>query len=314
MPNGRGGVITVRASLIVLNYQGEEVLGDCVRSLLEASTDDDEIIVVDNGSTDGSLDLVEDHHRIHKIRLEENTYIFGLNVGLAQAQGEFVAFLNNDMTVEPDFVDACLAPFHGTRDVFAVCPRILQPSGDEQGSRTAGFWSRGLIFYRPLPHSGQVGDCFFAVGGQSFYERQKLLEIGSIDPLLWPMYHEDVELSYRAWQHGWRVLYQPEAVAHHLGGHSSKKVFTQRQLRSFVRQNEFLIVWKNVRDPDLLAQHLFFLPGRLVFAVAKGDLATVIGFWAALRRLPRALSARRASRRYVRLSDRDVLRRVSSIT
>ena len=81
-------------------------------------------------------------------------------------------------------------------------------------------------------------------------------EIGSIDPLLWPMYHEDIELSYRAWKRGWRIRYAPDAIAHHRGGHSSKKAFSQRQLRSFVRQNEFVLlgdatIW--LRRTDLLS-------------------------------------------------------------
>ena len=308
------GNSAIRSSLIVLNFNGRGVVEPCLESLLAAMSPADEIIVVDNASIDGSADALSDASNLRVLRLTENTFIFGLNEGLAVARGEFVAFLNNDIVVEPDFVDRCLERFEDGADVFAVCPRILEMSGNDQGSRTAGFWHRGLIFYRTLPHSETPTDCFFAVGGQSFFRRETLEEIGSIDPLFWPMYHEDVELSYRAWKRGWRVRYAPAAIAHHVGGHSSQRVFTPAQLRSFVRQNEFLTVWKNVTDRRLLAEHLALLGPRLVAAALKWDWPTIVGFARASRRVGRTRVARRDARSHGRLGDREVLRRLASIT
>lgn len=305
----------VRCSLIVLNYEGEQVIQACVDSLLEAKSAEDELIVVENGSTDRSIDLLKPYgEAIRLLPLPENTYIFGLNAGLEIARGRYVAFLNNDMTVDPEFVERCVAALEGGReDLFAVCPRILERDGEDQGSRTAGYWSRGLIFYRVLAHAEKATDCFFAVGGQSFFRRSHLDEIGSIDPLLWPMYHEDIELSYRAWKRGWRIAYVPDAVAHHIGGHASKRVFTRSDLRSFVRQNEYLTVWKNVTDRSLLWQHIALIPLRLAAAMIKRDWATLRGFGRAARRLRRVIAARAAARPHFRLSDREVLRTVSEI-
>ena len=157
-------------------------------------------------------------------------------------------------------------------------------------------------------------DCFFAVGGQSFFRNEMLDEIGSIDPLLWPMYHEDIELSYRAWKRGWRVRYAPDAIAHHRGGHSSKRVFSEAELRSFVRQNEYLMVWKDVTDPLLLAEHVLLISLRLLIAGVKRDWPTIVGFGHAVRRLPAVLRARRLARTHMRLSDGEVLRRISAIS
>ena len=300
-----------RASLIVLNFNGAGVVLPCVGSLVDAMGPDDELILVDNASVDGSVDEVAAAYpQVQIVRLTENTYIFGLNEGLARAKGTYVAFLNNDMVVEPNFVDACLAHFED--DVFAVCPRIQQ-NGQEQGSRTAGFWHRGLIFYRPLPHSQTATDCFFAVGGQSFFDRERLEEIGSIDPLLWPMYHEDIELSYRAWKRGWRIRYAPDTTVDHVGGHTSKRVFTPTQLRSFVRQNEYLTVWKDVTDSRLLIGHLAWLPFRVLAAAVKSDWATLIGLGRALRRLPDVRAARRRAQEHFERRDAEVLALVGGI-
>ena len=275
---------------------------------------DDEIIVVDNGSSDGSVEhVVREFPLVRLVPLPHNTYIFGLNEGLAVASGRYLSFLNNDMTVDPSFVDHALAVFDAD-DVFAVCPRILDRNGGEQGSRTRGYWKRGLLFYQSLPHSEMATDCFFAVGGQSFFDTAKLLEIGSIDELLRPMYHEDIELSYRAWKRGWRIRYAPDAIAYHLGSVTSRRVFTAVELRSFVRQNELLTVWKNVTDCRLLAEHIVWALPRLLAAVVRRDTSTLRGFRQALRRLPEVRRQRRLARIHNRLSDREVLRRVGMIT
>ncbi len=296
-----------------MNWQGQGVVGPCVDSLVAAAREDDEIIVVDNASTDGSCEALSLRTDIRLLRLSENTYIFGLNRGLEVARGRYVAFLNNDIIVEQDFTDRCIEGFADGDDVFAVCPRILDGQGVDQGSRTAGSWRRGLIFYRSLPHSAVPTDCFFAVGGQSFFRKDMLDEIGSIDPLLWPMYHEDIELSYRAWKRGWRIRYAPEAIAHHKGMHSSKRAFTDNELRSFVRQNEYLIVWKDVTAASLLGQHILLISFRLGVAILRRDWPTLVGFARAARRLPGVYRARRDSRPHMRLSDREVVRRISAI-
>lgn len=302
----------MRASLIVLNHNGWDVLEPCLTSLLAAAGPDDEIVVVDNASVDGSTANVRERFpSVRLVTLGTNEYIFGLNRGLEVASGEYVAFLNNDMTVEEDFVDRCLAHFVAP-DVFAVCPRIIRPDGTDQGSLTAGVWRRGLLFYLPLPHTDDPVTCFFAVGGQSFFRRDLLLELGSIDPLLWPMYHEDIELSYRAWKRGWRIVYAPDGRCHHLGGRTSARVFTAAQLRSFVRQNEHLIVWKDVTDRTLLLSHLALLPLRLLAALVGRDWPTLAGVASAARRLPAVRASRRAARAYFQLDDREVLRRVAA--
>ena len=301
----------VRCSLIVLNYNERDLLVGCVASMVEAIGLHDEIIVVDNGSSDGSADAVAGAFpTVVLVRLPENRYIFSLNEGLAVARGEFVAFCNNDMLVEDNFVEQALACFVSD-DIFAACSRVLDKNGDEQGTRTAGYWKHGLLFYQPLEHTDVSTDCFFAVGGQSFFRHRLLVEVGSIDELLWPMYHEDIELSYRAWKDGYRIVYAPDSVCHHLGGKTSRKVFTATELRSFVRQNELLTVWKNVTDVSMLVEHVVWILPRLAVALVRWDRGTLIGFGSALRRLPRAVRARRTVRSGFRRSDREVLRLVS---
>ena len=302
----------VRCSIIILNFNERDLLLGCIESMVRAAGPEDEVIVVDSASTDGSADAVaETYPQVRLLRLEQNRYIFGLNDGLRCAKGRFVAFCNNDMVVESDFVESAVSNFLDD-SVFAVCARVLDRYGVEQGSRTAGIWTHGLLFYEPMPHVDRVTPCFFAVGGQSFFRRDLLLGLGSIDELLWPMYHEDIELSYRAWKAGYRILYAPRSVCHHLGGQTSRKVFSAAELRSFVRQNELLIVWKDIRDPRMLLEHLAYFPMRVAIALFRRDWGTLLGTWSAMRRFPAALRARRQASVQFALTDRQALARVST--
>lgn len=242
---------TVRASMVVLNFNQSDLLVDRVASIRETAGSHDDVIVVDNASNDGSAGAVKE--RFPDVRIVENPtnrYIFGLNDGLGVAKGRFVAFCNNDMVVEPSFVERAAECF--ADDVAAVCARVLDRNGAEQGTRTAGRFEHGLLFYSLLTRVNRVTDCFFAVGGKSFFRRGVLDEVGSIDELLWPMYHEDIELSYRIWKAGYRIVYATRSVFHHLCGQTSTKVFTQTELRPFVRQNELLTVWKDITDRQVL--------------------------------------------------------------
>jgi GT2 family glycosyltransferase len=305
----------MRASLIVLNYNGATVVEQCLESIVAAMGPDDELIVVDNASTDGSGELVRGFcargERRTFIPRAVNNYIFGLTDGIAVATGRYVGLFNNDNRLDATSIDRMLACFD-TPAVFAACPRIVQErNGKDQGALTAGFWKHGLLFYTTHAHSDLSRGTFFAVGGQSIFDRQKLVDLGSLDDLLYPMYHEDIELSWRAWKAGYEIRYAPDAVVRHIGGHSSNRVFSPSELRSFVRQNEFLTVWKNVTDQRLMAEHIALLPLRLAVACLKRDWPTVKGFWSALRRFRRVRTARARTRLSARISDQEVLRRVS---
>ena len=307
---------SVRVSLVVLNYNGATTGAVSLTSLACSMGDNDELIVVDNAVNGWQH---PDRQRFLRRGTAQtacgtygNNYIFGLNDGLAVATGRYVAFLNNDNVFESASIDSMLAHFASPK-VFAVCPRIVRAEdGRDQGALTSGYWRRGLLFYAAHPHRAGAERTFFAVGGQSIFDRAKLVWIGSIDPLLYPMYHEDIELSWRAWKAGYEIRYASDAVIRHVGGHASSRAFTSRQLRALVRQNEFLIVWKNVTDKRLLAEHLVLLPPRLVIAAVKRDWPTITGFWSALGRMGRVREARASARVSARLADRAVLRLVSA--
>lgn len=301
----------MRSSLLVLNYNGLRFLDDCFSSLGPATRDgqDHDVYLVDNGSTDGSLDFMSRTFPWVKcLCASRNAYGFSYNEVLPQIETEAIILLNNDIIAEPDFIEPLIEHL-GLPDVFAVNSRIL--TGDRvtpQGSRTSGGFHNGLWWYKQLADIDRVSTSFF-VPNQCAYSRTKFLELGGFDELFWPLYHEDIDLSYRAWRRGWRILCEPQSVVYHLGGQTSTakgKIWH----RTVETQNSFLLQWKNFDDPQMRREHLAYLPLRLARAAAQGDTPFLKGFQSACKRRNQMQKQRETERPMRKISDREAFARI----
>ena len=247
---------------------------------------DHDVYLVDNGSTDESLAYTQTRYPwVRNVRAPRNAFLFTYNDIVPTLDTEAVLLLNNDILVEPDFIAPLLEHLHQP-DVFAVNTRVL--TGDGKGtqcSRVSAGHYRGLWWFCHKADLDVVSTSLFGWGGQAAFSRSKFLELGGFDELLWPLYHEDIDLSYRAWRRGWRILCEPKSVLYHLGGQTSSSIYKQNELRTIVMQNTFLIQWKNIDDPIMRREHLAWLPMRLARAAAKRDVAFLNGFRLATKRI-----------------------------
>ncbi len=303
----------MKASLLVLNYNGLRLLKDCFDTL-GAATDNGRrhhVYLIDNHSTDLSLtDTKEKYPWVRCVEAPRNAFLYSYNDIMPSLETEAVLLLNNDILVEPDFIEPLLEHL-AQPDVFAVNTKVLLSDRvTAQGSRTAGYYRRGLWWYEQLPDIERTSTCFFGLGGQAAFSRTKYLELGGFDELLWPLYHEDIDLSYRAWRRGWRVLYEPRSVLYHLGGQTSSSEYKQAQLREIVTKNTFLIQWKNIDDPRMRREHLVWLPARLARAATQGDMPFLKGFRAALRQRSQAAAARQKGQSLRKISDDEAFERI----
>ncbi len=305
------GKRTLRSSIIIVNYNAEDFIVECLRSVVkavEASRYEHEIILVDNASSDRSVELVRTAcPTVRIVQNRENRYIFGLKDGIAASRADTVVFLNNDVTVHEDFLDPLFGHF-AQPDVFAVSCRLIQMhSGKEGDSATRSVYSRGVLYWEGVPRVEQPVTTFYLNGGQCAIDRAKFERLGGIDELFWPMYHEDIDLSYRAWKAGYRIIYEPRSVVNHYGGRTSKRVFTPAQLKALQTQNMVLLTCKDFTDPDKIRDLWTCHPLRFLKALATLDLPTVRGYAGAMGRLPRLLASRRAARPSFVRTDREVL-------
>jgi len=301
-------------SILIPTYNGRDILAECLPSVVEAVSErggGDEIIIIDNASTDGTKEYIEKEFQSARvIRLNENKAIFALNEGVRAATHDYLFFLNNDMLLRPGCIDALLSPFDEP-DVFAVTGKVYQWDGRTvQASRRRPYFHRGFFWYLADDEPDSPGLTLYALGGQSIFNRQKFEILGGLDPLFSPFYHEDLDLSWRALRMGWRVLYEPCAEMLHKGAATAGRLFSQRDIKTIMQKNLFLFMWKNLKEPEFMIRHLYWLPARTLRAAASGDRVWLAGFFAALKQLSDALRASKAMNG-AKLSSAGVFRRFS---
>jgi len=307
---------TSKVTIQILNWDGRDLLEEFLPSVLAAAGDHD-ILIADNGSTDGSVELIKS--RFPKVRLLEldRNYGFsiGNNLGVEQVQTDIVVFLNNDMSVDSNFLQPLLQPFSDPA-VFAVASRITVPdaakAAHETGKTRARF-ERGLFYF--WHEAAERGDesrnaipVFWAGGGACAVDRRRFRLLGGFDSLYHPFYVEDADLSFQAWKRGWRSVLAPGSrVVHRHRGTSSRK-FGEAFVNNTTRRNHYLFVWKNLTDTGLLLEHVLMLPWIHGRAISQyGGRFEITAYLRACVWLPRAIVRRLANVRSYELSDRDVL-------
>ena len=307
-------------TVVIPNWNGWDLLEKYIPSVIAAlaSNPANEILVVDNGSTDGSADFLRERFReVNVLALPENLgFGGGSNAGFRQAKNDIVVLLNSDMRVAPDFLAPLLEGFRDP-EVFAVSCQIFfsDPAKvREETGLTQGWWQDGSLRVRHRVDAAvdDLFPCFYGGGGSCAFDRAKFLELGGFDRLLEPFYLEDTDLGYMAWKRGWKVLYQPRSLVYHEHRGTIGKKFTPEFIQGVLRRNFLLFCWKNIHEWPRLAGHFFFSWAGAVLTVFFGDLplrADLPSLWRAFRKLPRAVRSRRRARTLAAISDSEAFRR-----
>jgi GT2 family glycosyltransferase len=248
-------------AVIIPNWNGKDVTPTCLESLRH-QTMEHQVIVVDNGSVDGSPDIIEqDFPDAELIRLPKNTgFAGGVNIGIKRSMElgvEFVALLNDDAKVENDWLEKLVDTLRDNPKVGITTGKFLNWTGDTIDTTGDQYTTWGLPYPRGRGEKtsddyDQLTDIFAATGGASAYRISMLKQIGLFDEDFFA-YYEDIDISFRAQLTGWKVKYVPEAIAyHHIGATSGKiKGFTTYQ----TMKNLPLLFWKNVPHGLIIKIH-----------------------------------------------------------
>lgn len=302
-----------RVSVVIPNLNGEKWLGACLESLSAQSRKPMEVIIVDNGSTDGSLNVVHGYTLDTTIiRLERNTgFAFAVNRGAEAARGEFLLFLNTDTVVAPDcieFLEATLAD--APDDVSSVMPLMVMLERpdcvDDAGDVLSWYGdSRKRGHGEPVARYSEQEEIFSPCAGAVLYRASVFSELDGFDEGFFA-YLEDVDLGLRCRLAGYRHLLQPAARVQHKG-HGSVMPKT-RYLRLTTR-NRMALILKDTPS-GLLFRHLGkLLYGQIHFAFSHGNLPAMIGGkLLLLRDLPSILRARRLVKAKTVLAEADIER------
>ncbi len=234
-------------SVIIPNWNGRKLLGACLDSLRRQTQTGLEVIVVENGSVDGSSQFIKENYpEVRLLEQEVNLgFAGGVNRGIRQARGQRIGLLNNDAVVEPNWAEEMI---RGLKEADIIQSKILQSDDHTKIDTTGDFMSKwGLPYPRGRNQTDNsepktISPIFSACGGSVVYRRRVFETVGLFDEAFFA-YLEDVDLSFRARLAGFKVAINPLAITyHHVGA-------TAKQMGSFPRyhyiKNSFYLFYKN---------------------------------------------------------------------
>ena len=279
-------------SVVVTNWNGRRFLADCLNALNAQTWQDFEIIVVDNGSTDGSVQWLREYwSSVRVIANSENLgFPAAVNQGIQASAAVHVATLNNDTQVEPGWLAALVETIESdsrvgmcaSKMLFAHSPEVINSAGVcIDRACIAWDWQGGEPDANQELQPSQV---FGACAGAALYRRAMLEEIGGFDQDFF-MYLEDVDVAWRARLAGWHCLYTPKARVLHR--HSASSVEGSPLKNFYAGRNKVWLVIKNYPVPAgwlylpmVVLYDLVTWPYRQIL---RGDWSSVRGRWDGLR-------------------------------
>ncbi len=267
-----------RVAIVVLNYNGRQHLERCFESLSELDYPRElwELVMVDNGSVDGSLEVIRRAGWVRLLENEENVgFSAGCNQGAAAvADADVLCFLNNDMRVEPSFLREITLPI-ARGECAATTGKMLSWDGKRINSAGGAMNFHGVGIQRgyeekPGPEHDEPGTTLFACGGAMAIEAGVYADAGGFDEEFFA-YYEDVDLGWRLWVMGHEVRYVPAAVCYH--HHSStSRAFPLESVRLLQVRNPILSCFKNYDDENLRRT----LPALLGLAIRRARIVAGI--------------------------------------
>ena len=266
----------ITTTIIIPNYNGLKFMDECIRSLNAQTYPNFRTLVVDNGSTDGSVEWLKEH-QIDTIFLPENTGFSGaVNVGIKAADTPYVLLLNNDVRVDEYFVAEMVRAIGQSERIFSVSSRMIQmyhpdrlDDAGDMYSLLGWAYQRGVG--RDLTHYRRSSRVFSACAGAAIYRREVFEEIGYFDEMHFA-YLEDIDVGYRARIFGYENWYVPTALVYHVGSGTSGSRYNQFKTRYSSRNNIYLI-YKNMPFLQILLNLPFLILGfgmKILFFTQKG--------------------------------------------
>ncbi|HET6556932.1 MAG TPA: glycosyltransferase family 2 protein [Prolixibacteraceae bacterium] len=299
-----------KISIVILNWNGATLLQQFLPSVIECSKGDSvQVVVADNGSTDGSLKLIEKlFPEVTILDLKQNYgFAMGYNVALSQIEADYFVILNSDVEVTQGWLDAPIRMMEEDKSIAAVQPKILsyyQKTHFEYAGAAGGFidrfgypFCRGRIFDQVEEDHGQydtVIDVFWATGACIFVRADLFHQTGGFDAAFWA-HMEEIDLCWRLKNLGYRIVYTPHSRVYHVGGGTLSYDNPRKLFLNF--RNNLWLLYKNLPGYQLF--YILFvrmildgvaalkLAGELNFNGIRSVLRAHYHFYTSLKELHR---------------------------
>jgi GT2 family glycosyltransferase/glycosyltransferase involved in cell wall biosynthesis len=254
-----GGHCQPGISVVIPSRNGRALLEAQLPSLWrELAGVSSQIVVVDNGSSDGTEGWLRAAWPQVEIAISAKPLSFAraVNRGIARARHSHVCLLNNDMLADPGFFASLAKPFEAVPDLFCATAQIRFPPGlrrEETGKTALTLASPGDFPIRSEePIAGEDGSyVLYGSGGCSLYDARKLRALGGMDEVFSPAYVEDLDLGYRAWQRGWPSVYAAGAGVEHRHRATTSRHYSAAEMEEMLERNYLKFLARSVADPKL---------------------------------------------------------------
>ncbi len=290
----------MKTAVVIPNWQGRKLLEENLPAVLKVGFD--EVIIVDDASTDGSVDFLKNNFPKVNIVVHKKNKGFAstVNDGVAATNSEVVFLLNTDVIPVKNIIEPTLKHFSDPK-VFGVS--LSEVDYSYAVSKVAG----GFVGHGPGPHSNEAHNTFWISGGSGAFRRTMWNKLGGMDTMFNPFYWEDLDLSFRAQKHGLKLIWEPKAVVEHK--HESTintKHFSKRYMDYIKERNQLLFHWKNLDLTWLLTKHV---PG-LIWRLRKPGYIVPIAL--ALIKLPHLIVRRIKERKESKVSNEEIFNQTKS--
>lgn len=288
------GASMEKVTVVIPNYNGIRFIRECLESVLcQEEAPEYRVVVVDNGSKDGSPELIEkEFPQVALIRLASNTgFCHGVNVGIEAADTPYVLLLNNDTKSHDHLVQGLYGAIEARPDAFSVSAKMLMWDRpdlvDDAGDRYCVLgWAYSRGKGRPASLYDKPAEIFSACGGAAIYRRCVFDEIGLFDEAHFA-YLEDLDIGYRARIYGHRSFYEPSAQVIHYGSASSGSRYNEWKTE-LAASNSVYVIAKNMPLLQRLWNLPFLLTGfsiKFLFFCRKGMGRLYLkGLWKGLKK------------------------------
>jgi len=253
----------MKASIIIPNFNGEALLEKNIPVFLKAKgfarNNIEEIILVDDGSSDNSARFIKENYPgIKLIRHTKNRgFSASVNTGARMARGDLIVLLNTDVLPNENFLVSVLPHFED-ESVFAVSMH------EKNYTWARGRFKDGYIQIEPGEGTDKFHISFWVSGGSGVFRKRMWKELGGMDEkLLSPFYWEDIDICYRGAKRGWKILWDPDSHVEHKHESTIGKL-PKKYIERIRERNQLLFTWKNLQSPGLLRKHLLGVFTRLV--------------------------------------------------
>lgn len=264
-------------TIVIPNYNGKALLENCIKTLEKQTRKDFKVLVIDNGSMDGSVLLSSDILDMEMVALAENTgFCRAVNIGIEKTETEFVILLNNDTEAEPEFVAELLRGIETDETIFSCGAQMIDYRNhsilDNAGDLYTAFgWALARGKGKSLQKYSEECNVFSCCAGAAIYRVDALRKVGYLDECHFA-YLEDVDLGYRGRIHGYKNRYLPKARVYHVGSATTGTRYNEKKVFLAAR-NTIYVIYKNMPMLQLVINMPFILLGIIVktlFFTKKG--------------------------------------------